>query len=122
GGDPNRSFAAFDLMVDGQLKSRHFLIFDKARALELPDPGLKAALSPDGHHVTVSAKRFAREVWITFGKQHARLSDNAFNLLPGESRTLAVTSEADTADLRQAMQVRSLYGQTKSSDQTETSP
>ncbi len=111
GASPERSVAVFDLLVGGKRVSRHFLCFAAPKALTLPDPGLRVTLAPDGRHLTVSAQRFAREVWITFGKWHARLSDNAFDLLPGESRTLAVRSNAAAAALRQALRVRSLYGQ-----------
>jgi beta-mannosidase len=120
GADPRRSVAVFELLDHGKSISRHLLYFGKAKDLDLPDPGLRATLSADGHSVTVSAQRLAREVWIDFGDHDAQLSDNAFDLLPGESRTLQVTSSADADTLRQALQVRSLYGATK--PVTETRP
>ncbi|MGH8125258.1 MAG: beta-mannosidase, partial [Rhodanobacteraceae bacterium] len=119
GADPRRTFAVFDLSVGGKLLSRHFLCFDHARDLQLPDPGLQATLSADGRSVTLSAKRFAREVWVTFGKLDARLSDDAFDLLPGESVTLEVTSSAGVADLRKALRVRSLYGAAMSAPRSQ---
>ncbi|HEX7341015.1 MAG TPA: glycoside hydrolase family 2 protein [Rhodanobacteraceae bacterium] len=120
GANPDRSVAVFDLMVDGRCISRHFLFFATAKSLELPDPDIKATLSADGHHLTVSARHFAREVWITFGKYHAMLSDDAFDLLPGESRTLTLTSTADADALRTAMHVQSLYGSTRRSARMAT--
>ncbi|HWU75226.1 MAG TPA: glycoside hydrolase family 2 protein, partial [Rhodanobacter sp.] len=73
---------------------------------------LHATLSPDGHQLTVSARNLAREVWVDFGKLDARLSDNAFTLLPGQKVTLQVHSDADPAALRHALHVRSLAGAT----------
>jgi beta-mannosidase len=113
GGDPRHSVAVFELIDHGKLLGRHLLYFDKAKDLRLPDPGLSVTLSPDGRQVTVSARRLAREVWIGFGDQDARLADNAFDLLPGESRTLQVDSTAGADALRKALHVRSLYGATK---------
>ncbi|HKR76805.1 MAG TPA: glycoside hydrolase family 2 protein [Rhodanobacter sp.] len=112
GADPHRTVAVFELLDHGKPVSRHLLYFDDAKNLALPDPGLKAELSADGHSLTVSAKHLAREVWVDFGDLDARLSDNAFDLLPGESVTLHVDSTSDAAALRHALAVRSLYGAT----------
>jgi len=114
GADPRRTVAVFELLDHGKPVSRHLVYFDDAKNLALPDPGLKAELSADGHSVTVSAQHLAREVWVDFGEAgaDARLSDKAFDLLPGESVTLHVESAADVAALRRALTVRSLYGAT----------
>ena len=112
GADPRRTVAVFELLDHGKPLSRHLVYFGRAKELQLPDPGLKATLSADGRSLTVSAKHFAREVWIDFGDLDARLSDDAFDLLPGESVTLTVDSKADPAALRKALQLRSLYGAT----------
>ncbi|MDE2087182.1 MAG: glycoside hydrolase family 2 protein, partial [Xanthomonadaceae bacterium] len=114
GADPRRTVAVFELLDHGKPVSRHLVYFDDTKDLALPDPGLKAVLSADGRRVTVSARQLAREVWVDFGDTDpdARLSDNAFDLLPGESVTLHVHSTADPAALRRALTVRSLYGAT----------
>jgi len=113
GADPRRSVAVFELLDGAHVLSRHTLYFDPAKALDLPDPGLQARLSPDGRRLTVSARRLAREVWVDFGALDATLSDNAFDLLPGEQVTLQVTSTATPQALREAMHLRSLYGATR---------
>ena len=112
GADPHRTVAVFELLDHGKPLSRHLVYFGPAKELQLPDPGLKAELSADGRSLTVSAKNFAREVWVDFGDLDASLSDDAFDLLPGESVTLQVDSKADAAALRKALQLRSLYGAT----------
>jgi len=112
GADPRRTVAVFEWLDHGKPVSRHLLYFDDAKHLALPDPGLHAELSADGRSLAVSARHLAREVWVDFGDLDARLSDNAFDLLPGESVTLHVDSAADAAALRRALTVRSLYGAT----------
>ncbi|MEW9572718.1 glycoside hydrolase family 2 protein [Rhodanobacter sp. Si-c] len=114
GGDPRHAVAVFELLDHGRPLSRHLVWFDDAKNLALPDPGLKATLSADGRSLTVSARHLAREVWVDFGDADAdaRLSDNAFDLLPGESVTLHVDSAAGAAALQHALTVRSLYGAT----------
>ena len=112
GADPRRSVAVFELIDHGKVLSRHMVYFRRAKDLDLPDPGLKATLSANGHEVTVSTQRFAREVWVGFGDLDVRLSDNAFNLLPGQRVVLQVDSTASPGMLRKAMHVHSLYGAT----------
>jgi beta-mannosidase len=56
----------------------------------------------------VTAKRLARAVWVDTGDVDVRLADNAFDLLPGESRDILVSGKADAATLRQALSVTSL--------------
>jgi beta-mannosidase len=112
GADPRRSVAVFELIDHGKVLSRHMVYFRRAKDLQLPDPGLEATLSADGREVTVSAQRFAREVWVGFGDLDVRLSDNAFNLLPGQRVALRVDSTATPGMLRKAMHVHSLFGAT----------
>jgi beta-mannosidase len=45
---------------------------------------------------------------LDFGATVAQPSDNGFDLLPGESRTLTVTSEASAAALARALTLRTL--------------
>jgi beta-mannosidase len=47
-------------------------------------------------------------VWIDTGDLDVRLGDNAFDLLPGESRDVPVTGKVDVATLRQALTAMSL--------------
>ncbi|KTF34483.1 glycoside hydrolase family 2 protein, partial [Xanthomonas translucens] len=50
----------------------------------------------------------AREVWLAFGDLDATLSDNAFDLLPGEPLSVHVRSSATLEQLRSALKVRDL--------------
>ncbi|WP_426688694.1 beta-mannosidase [Rhodanobacter ginsengiterrae] len=114
GADPRRSFAVFELVGQGGLLSRHLLYFGPALTLQLPDPGLRAELVDSGHGIMlkVRAERLAREVWIDFGSLDAKVSDNAFDLLPGEHVELPVAGTADIASLRHALHLRSLFDAT----------
>ena len=114
GADPYRSFAVFELLAQGRSVSRHLLYFAPALRLQLPDPGLHAGLADSGHGIVlnVHAQRLAREVWVDFGSLDAQVSDNAFDLLPGEGVELQITGTASITSLRNALQVRSLVDAT----------
>jgi beta-mannosidase len=47
-------------------------------------------------------------VWISFGDQDVTLGDNAFTLLPGESRTIPLKGSADAAVLESALHIQTL--------------
>ncbi|WP_308427764.1 beta-mannosidase [Rhodanobacter panaciterrae] len=114
GADPHRSFAVFELIEQGKTVSRQLLYFEPALALQLPEPDLNVELHDSGQGIVLSvrAERLAREVWIDFGSLDAQVSDNAFDLLPGERVELQVTGAADIVSLRDALHVHSLFDAT----------
>ncbi|QNK00116.1 beta-mannosidase [Dyella telluris] len=113
---PTRSVASFDVIEDGDVVAHHLLYFGLAKTLDLPkQPGLHADWVSDGDKTVlrVSAKQLARGVWIDFGKLDATLSNNAFDLLPGEHVDIAVDSKADLAALKSALKLTSLVDAVK---------
>ena len=50
----------------------------------------------------------ARDVYVTFGDEDVKLSDNYVDLLPGEQTTLSLSSGSSLAALKQQMKVISL--------------
>jgi len=108
--DPTRTVAVYDLAVPGEPPSRGIVYFAQPAALQLPVPELSATLRPEGDHflLELAANRFACEIWIDLNGVEAHIEDNALTLLPGERRSLRVTSEASLEALRSALHVRSL--------------
>ena len=115
--DPRRTVAVFDLTVAGEPASRDVVYFAAAEDIAWPDPQLQTALhrepasaqaGDDHYRLDLSAKAFARAVWIDFGELDAALQDNALSLVPGETVSLRVDASASLADLRKALRVRSL--------------
>ncbi len=107
GGDPARTIAVAELLVEGRVTSRA-LVSAAPKTMTLPDPGLTAKWA--GDRLTLTASKLARAVWIDFGKLEATPSDNAFDLLPGESITVTIASKESEAALRRALTVRTLAG------------
>jgi beta-mannosidase len=90
--------------------SRNLVFFDEAKTLALPAPRIESSLEADGngYKLTLSSDTLARDVWVSFGDLDAELSDNAFDLLPGQRMTLTVHSKASLEKLKQALQVQDL--------------
>jgi len=115
--DPLAHMAVFEWLEDGTIRSRRLVYFDHAKHLKLPRANVHTHLQPAGpgrYQLRLSCAQFARAVWVEFGDPdtpiEAHLSDNAFDLLPGESITLLVESNATLDTLRTALRIRTLDG------------
>jgi beta-mannosidase len=92
GVDPARVVLVAELRDPrGGALGRNVLAFAKARDLALPDPELAIAVEARGEAavVHVTARRFARAVWLSGGAEGGAFSDNFFDLLPGEKAAVS---------------------------------
>jgi beta-mannosidase len=112
GADPHATFAVFDLLDGDKVVSRNLVFFDEAKSLSLPQPQIHTSLTAasDGYTLTLSSDTLARNVWISFGDLDAEVSDNAFDLLPGQSVTVTVHSKVALEKLKQALHLQDLAG------------
>jgi beta-mannosidase len=110
GADPAATLAVFTMEVEGKPVSRYILYFRTARDLKLPQAKVTAHITKaeQGLELTLHADTLARDVWVSFGNQDVTLADNAFTLLPGETRTIALKSAADAAALESALHIQTL--------------
>ncbi|KFA07288.1 beta-mannosidase, partial [Xanthomonas vasicola pv. musacearum NCPPB 2005] len=108
--DPKRTYAVFELLDGNTLLSREVVFFAPAKQLALPAAKIdsKWRADGDGYALTLTSNTLAREVWLSFGDVDATLSDNAFDLLPGEPLTVHVSSKTALAQLQSTLQVRDL--------------
>jgi beta-mannosidase len=108
--DPKRNFAVFELLDGERLLSRQLVFFDAAKHLALPAAQVRSEWKADGDGfaLALSSDALAREVWLSFGDLDVHVSDNAFDLLPGEPLTVRVQGQARLEQLRAALQVRDL--------------
>jgi beta-mannosidase len=110
GADPRATFAVFELRVDDHVVSSNLVFFDQPENLALPVPKIRMHLeaSGDDYRLTLDSDKLAREVWVSFGGIDARVSDNAFDILPGQRVTVTIRSDADLDALRKALEVQDL--------------
>ena len=112
GAAPERTYVVAELLDHGVRVSRSVGYFTPSKALALRDPKIHTELktTPGGYSLTLSSATLARQVWIDLGAIDARLSDNAFDLLPGEPATVTFSTSKPLAAVKAALSVRSLYG------------
>jgi beta-mannosidase len=107
GADAQHAFAVFDLMKDNKVVSRNLHLFDRTRNLALPVPAIQADWSGRAGAYTLQLQSpvLARHVYVSFGDNEVEVSDNYFDLLPGEAVTLRLKSKADVDQLRRSLKV-----------------
>ena len=109
--DPRRSFLVFDLGIGGKQVSRNLVFFDHMHDLDLPvAPAIQSNLekSANGYTVMLRTPALARNVYVSFGDLDVQLSDNYFDLIPGESISVDLKSSATIDQIKSAMKITSL--------------
>ncbi|HZD75781.1 MAG TPA: glycoside hydrolase family 2 protein [Acidobacteriaceae bacterium] len=98
------------MKVGGDAVSRHILYFRAARDLSLPAAKVTAHVTAGAHglEMMLHADTLARDVWISFGDQDVTLADNAFTMLPGETRMIPLKSSVDATTLENALHIQTL--------------
>ncbi|MGE8232631.1 MAG: beta-mannosidase [Stenotrophomonas sp.] len=110
GADPHRTVAVFELLRGDTLIAQRLVYFTAAKQQALQPAQLHSALRAEGDHylLELRADRLVRGIWIGFDKASASVEDNAFDLLPGQTRTLLVRSTAPLSTLRTALHLQTL--------------
>src|SRR5262249_18440879 len=99
GADPAKVVLVAELEVKGEPVQRNLLFFKKTKDLDLPKPELKLAVAPGANGalaVSVSAKKLARNVFLASNAIDGFFDDNYFDVLPGETVTVAFRPHAPT--------------------------
>ena len=86
------------------------MLFDHTRNLALPVPTIQTDWSgnPGTYTLRLQSAVLARHVYVSFGDHEAEVSDNYFDLLPGEPVTLQLKSTVAIEQLRQSLKVRNI--------------
>ena len=110
GKDPARIFVATDLTVGGKPASSNLLFFVPAKSIPLPPANISAELKAEAgsYRLRLSSKVLARNVYVSFGGLEPKLSDNYFDLLPGQPVDIGISSSATLEQLQTALKVISL--------------
>jgi len=110
GADPTRTVAVVELFDGATLLSQQVVYFVPAKALALSSARIDTELRADGggYVLTLRSSTLVRALWVAFDGVDATLDDNALELVPGETVTIRLRSEADLDTLRDALRFTSL--------------
>ena len=108
--DTSRVFVVADLSAGGAEISRNLVYLATVKEVHLKPATLKVeATGANGsYRIRVTSPVLARSVYLSFGNLDVKLSDNYFNLLPGETVEIGAASAASLEALKAQMKVISL--------------
>jgi len=110
GADAQASVVVFEFYEGDTRLARQLVYFDAPKSLKLPTPAIQTELERDGdgYRLRLQSTQLVRALWIDFGEHDAVLSDNSFDLLPGEAVTVSISAKSHLAALRTALHLTSL--------------
>jgi len=108
--DPTKVFVATTLAVGRAIISSNIIYMAPTVQIHLPPGQLKTELTKtgDSYRLRISSPVLARSVYVSFGELDADISDNYFDLLPGETAEVSINTLATEVSLRSALKVVSL--------------
>ena len=97
-------YFSYDLEVNGQVVSENTCLFTAPKHFAFEDP--KLSYTRDGNTLIISAQAYAKNVEIEGVDGDVRLSDNFFDMNPGEKRIEIVEGNAEKFRLRSVYDIR----------------
>lgn len=93
--DAKNCGVAVRLYSDGKMIQQKTVLFYKEKNLNLPKAKLRTKIEilSDGLRITVGSDKFARMVRVESKKSTLPFSDNFFDILPGESKTIIIKAD-----------------------------
>jgi beta-mannosidase len=110
GGDPSRVFISAKLIGRNGEISRNLIYVAPTKDVHLKPAALtvQASGQNDRFTIRISSPVLARDVYLSFGNLDVQLSDNYFDVLPGESVVVTGSSAASLDEIKAQMRVVSL--------------
>ena len=108
--DPTKVFLAAELTAASGVLSSNLVYLAPTVQILLPPAPLTTELTKSGQEygLKVSSPVLARSVYVSFGDIDADVSDNYFDLLPGQSASITIKTQANEDTLRRELKVISL--------------
>jgi beta-mannosidase len=108
--DLSNVFVAADLSVQGKEISSNLLYLLPTKQVHLLPASIASDLTKtvDGYRLTLKSSVLARDVYVTFGSLEPKLSDNYFDLLPGQPAEITMRGGGELPELRKNLKVVSL--------------
>ncbi len=109
-GFPENAVVVLSTLCDGKgtvYKNRNFLVMHKD--MDFPQVRFLTSVRPvsEGYEVTVTADKFARAVFLSIEGIDNFFSDNYFDLLPNEAKTIRVRTELSQSEFEKQLTVTS---------------
>jgi beta-mannosidase len=109
--DPEKSVFSVKLKKGNTVLSENMIYFRNAKELKLAPPQIQYLFSVSGKSITLEleSKSLAKNVFIDFGDMNVKLSDNFFDLIPGDKKMIAIGNIDNVESLKKMIKVKSLF-------------
>jgi beta-mannosidase len=108
--DTSRVIAVADVSAEDKIVSRNLAYLVPVKEIHLKPAQLSVETTGENgnYRIRITSPVLARSVYLSFGALDATVSDNYFNLLPGEAVEVTATSKASLNELKANLKVISL--------------
>jgi beta-mannosidase len=108
--DTSRVLVVADLSANGTAISSNLAYLAPTKGIHLKPATLKVEISgtSGSYKIRVTSPVLARDVYLSFGDIDVKISDNYFDILPGETTEITVTTPAALETLKTQLKVVSL--------------
>jgi beta-mannosidase len=120
--DTSRVFVVAELTAGSAQISRNIVYLAPTKGVHLKPAQLKIETTgaKDNYRIRISSPVLARSVYLSFGDLDVQVSDNYFDLLPGEAAEIKASGTASLDALRAQLKVISLTDAFAADDQPAT--
>jgi len=107
--DTTNAVCVMKLTQGKKVLTTNYCYFAAAKNLNLPRAAITRKITPTstGYTVELSSDKFARYVFLSIDKQ-GFFSDNYFNIMPGEKKTITFTTAQKPASFEKDLRIMSL--------------
>jgi beta-mannosidase len=120
--DTSRVFVVAELTAGGAQISRNIVYLAPTKGVHLKPAQLEIETTgaKDSYRIRISSPVLARSVYLSFGNLDVQVSDNYFDMLPGETAEIKASSTASLDALKTQLKVISLIDAFATDDQPAT--
>lgn len=110
--EKNKSFFVAEIISDGEIISRRVILFNLEKHLNLPEQNVNAQVKVNGKtcSITLKSDTFVKNLFVDSSYFLNNCSDNFFDLLPNEEKTITAELRENTSesDLHESLRLQSV--------------
>jgi len=108
--DPSKMFLKIELTSNLKTLAKNSFFFSQPKNLDLEKPDIKvtAVKNSEGYELKLSTNTLAKDVFLSFDKYDGFFTDNYFDLIPGETKTIEFHTGKNIDDVVNKLKVISL--------------
>lgn len=111
GSNENDVILKSSLIEKDSIISIEYLSFVPAKKLKLKNPEISYVVEnkPNEYTITLTSKQYAKYVFLTIDEPVGYFSDNYFDIIPGETKSIVFSTNEKVPGIKEKLEVYSLY-------------